>query len=163
MWARRRHERGQVAVYAVVLFPLLVLVMSLVYVVGNVEDLRSQIRADLDMAALTATQALDPTALATGAPPRLLPDEADQLARQYLAQNLAGLGSVLAESPSDAASAADVAVTNSGDTDPITGSVVAAPTVTIRLAAPVHISLLSVAGLPTTISLTLVGSAAART
>ena len=157
-----RGERGQVAVYAVVLFPLLVLVLSLVYVVGNVEDLRSRIRADLDMAALTATQALDPTAIAAGAPPRLLPDEADQLARQYLAQNLAGLGSVLAESPSDAASAADVAVTNTG-TDPITGSVVTAPTVTIRLAAPVHVQLLSVAGLPTTISLTLVGSAAART
>jgi len=157
-----RGERGQVAVYVVVLFPLLVLVLSLVYVVGNVEDLRSRIRADLDMAALTATQALDPTAIAAGAPPRLLPDEADQLARQYLAQNLAGLGSVLAESPSDAASAADVAVTNTG-TDPITGSVVTAPTVTIRLAAPVHIQLLSVAGLPTTISLTLVGSAAART
>jgi hypothetical protein len=41
MRPRRAHERGQVAVYAVVLFPLLVLVMSLVYVVGNVEDLRS--------------------------------------------------------------------------------------------------------------------------
>jgi Flp pilus assembly protein TadG len=163
MPARLRDERGQVALYAVLLFPLLVLVLSLVYVVGNVEDLRSRIRADLDMAALTATQALDPTALATSAPPRLLPDEADQLAREYLAQNLAGLGSTLAESPSDAAVAADVAVTNSGDTDPITGLVVTVPTVTIRLAAPVHISLLSVAGLPTTISLTLVGSAAART
>jgi lipid A disaccharide synthetase len=91
-----------------------------------------------------------------------LPDQADQLARQYLAQNLAGLGSILSESPADAAASADVAVTNSG-TDPITGSVVSAPTVTIRLAAPVHISLLSVAALPTTISLTLVGSAAART
>jgi hypothetical protein len=162
MRAERPGERGQVAVYAVVLFPLLVLVLSLVYVVGNVEDLRSQISADLDMAALTATQALDPAALAAGQPPRLLPDQADQLARQYLAQNLAGLGSILAESPSDAATSADVVVTNSG-TDPITGSLVAAPTVTIRLAAPVHIQLLSVARLPTTISLTLVGSAAART
>lgn len=162
MRPRRAHERGQVAVYAIVLFPLLVLVLSLVYVVGNVEDLRSRIRADLDMAALTATQALDPTALAAGAPPRLLPDEADQLARQYLAQNLADLGSTLAESPSDAAASADVVVTNSG-TDPITGSVVTAPTVSIRLAAPVHIALLSVAALSTTISLTLVGSAAART
>ena len=162
MRARRARERGQVAVYAVVLFPLLVLVLSLVYVVGSVEDLRSRIRADLDMAALTATQALDPTALAAGQPPRLLPDEADQLARQYLAQNLDGLGSLLAESPSDAAASADVVVTNSG-TDPITGAVVTAPTVTIRLAAPVRIGLLSVVGLPSTISLTLVGSAAART
>ncbi len=162
MRARRANERGQVAVYAVVLFPLLVLVLSLVFVVGTVEDLRSRIRADLDMAALTATQALDPSALASGAPPRLLPDEAEQLARQYLAQNLAGLGSVLGESPSDAAASADVAVTNSG-TDPITGSAVTAPTVSIRLAAPVHIALLSVARLPSTISLTLVGSAAART
>jgi hypothetical protein len=162
MRAGRARERGQVAVYAVVLFPLLVLVLSLVYIVGSVEDLRSRIRADLDMAALTATQALDPSALASGAPPRLLPDEAEQLARQYLAQNLAGLGSVLGESPSDAAASADVAVTNSG-TDPITGSVVTAPTVSIRLAAPVRIALLSVARLPSTISLTLVGSAAART
>jgi hypothetical protein len=40
---------------------------------------------------------------------------------------------------------------------------VTAPTVTIRLAAPVRIGLLSVVGLPATISLTLVGSAAART
>jgi Flp pilus assembly protein TadG len=162
MRAERVGERGQVAVYAVVLFPLLVLVLALVFVVGSVEDLRSRIRADLDMAALTATQALDPTALAAGQPPRLLPDQADQLARQYLSQNLAGLGSFLAESPSAAAASADVVVTNSG-TDPITGSVVTAPTVTIRLAAPVHIQLLSVASLPTTISLTLVGSAAART
>lgn len=158
----RRSERGQVAVYAIVLFPLLVLVLSLVFVVGSVEDLRSRIRADLDMAALTATQALDPTALASGQPPTLVVDQADQLARQYLAQNLAGLGSILGESPDAAAAAAEVAVTNSG-TDPITGSVVSAPTVSIRLAAPVHVQLLSVAGLPNTISLTLVGSAAART
>ncbi len=162
MAGRHAHERGQVAVYAVVLFPLLVLVLSLVYVVGSVEDLRSRIRADLDMAALTATQALDPTALAAGLPPQLLPDEADQLARQYLAQNLDGLGSLLAESPTSAAASADVVVINSG-TDPITGSVVTAPTVTIRLVAPVRVQLLSVVGLPSTISLTLVGSAAART
>ena len=162
MRGRRAGERGQVAVYAVVLFPLLVLVLSLVYVVGSVEDLRSRIRADLDMAALTATQALDPSALADGGLPRLLPDEAAQLARQYLAQNLDGLGSTLAESPTDAAAGADIVVTNTG-VDPITGSVVTAPTVTIRLQAPVHVALLSVAGLPSTITLTLVGSAAART
>ncbi len=162
MRGERRSERGQVAVYAIVLFPLLVLVLSLVFIVGSVEDLRSRIRADLDMAALTATQALDPTALASGQPPQLVVDEADQLARQYLAQNLANLGSLLAESPASAAAAAEVAVTNSG-TDPITGSVVSAPTVSIRLAAPVHVQLLGVAGLPSTISLTLVGSAAART
>ena len=162
MRARRASERGQVAVYAVVLFPLLLPRSVARLRRGSVEDLRSRIRADLHMAALTATQALDPTALATGKPPSLLPDEADQLARQYLAQNLDGLGSLLAESPSDAAASADVVVTNSG-TDPITGAVVTAPTVSIRLAAPVRIGLLSVVGLPATISLTLVGSAAART
>jgi len=35
MRPRRVQERGQVAVYAIVLFPLLVLVLSLVYVVGQ--------------------------------------------------------------------------------------------------------------------------------
>ena len=95
------------------------------------------------MAALTATQALDRGAR-PGGPPRLVPI-ADQLAREYLARNLAALGDQLGSSPAAIAQSAEVVVSNVPGTDPITGSVVTAPTVSIRLAAPVHISLLSVA------------------
>ena len=66
MRRRRERERGQVAVYAVLLFPVLMLVLALVLAVGTFESLRTRIRAQLDMAALTATQALDPAALAAG-------------------------------------------------------------------------------------------------
>ena len=82
----RTGERGQVAVYAVLLFPLLMLVLALVLAVGTIEDLRTRLRAQLDMAALTATQALDFTALARGEPPALVPASADALAREYLAR-----------------------------------------------------------------------------
>ena len=82
--------------YAVLLFPMLMLVLALVLAVGTIEGLRTRIRAQLDMAALTATQALDLAALAAGEPPRLQVDEAERLAREYLARNLAATGDVLA-------------------------------------------------------------------
>ena len=76
----RSGERGQVAVYAVLLFPLLMLVLSLVLAVGSLEDLRTRIGAELDTAALTATQALDVQGLSAGQPPRLVAAQAEVLA-----------------------------------------------------------------------------------
>ena len=57
MFGSRASQRGQVAVYAILLFPLLMLVLALVLAVGTLESLRSRTRAQLDMAALTATGA----------------------------------------------------------------------------------------------------------
>ncbi len=77
---RRRatpHPRGQVALYAVLLFPVLMLVLALVLTVGTLEAQRARLRAQLDMAALTATQALDFAALAAGEPPSLVAEEAE--------------------------------------------------------------------------------------
>ncbi len=122
MRAGRASERGQVAVYAVLLFPMLMLVLALVLAVGTIEGLRTRIRAQLDMAALTATQALDPAALAAGEPPRLQVAEAERLAREYLARNLAATGDVLVASPSEIAAAAQVVISNEPGTDPITGA-----------------------------------------
>ena len=163
MPARRAGERGQVAVYAVLLFPLLMLVLSLVLAVGTLEGLRSRLRAQIDMAALTATQALDVPALAAGGPPRLVPDQADALARQYLAANLAASSSLLAGSPADIAAGARVSVTNAPGTDPVTGAPDAAPTVSIEIRAPVRVPLLGLAGLGPVVTLDIAGSAAART
>ena len=152
----RAGERGQVAVYAVLLFPLLMLVLSLVLAVGTLEGMRARLRAQIDMAALTATQALDVPALAAGGPPRLVPDQAAQLARQYLAANLAA-------SPTEIASGALVSVTNASGIDPITGATNTAPTVSIEIRAPVRVPLLGLAGLGPVVTLDIAGSAAART
>ena len=159
----RRGERGQVAVYAVLLFPLLMLVLVLVLAVGSLEDLSSRIGAQLDTAALTATQAVDPAALAAGQPPRLVPAEADALAREYVARNLVASGDLVAESPSAIAAGAQVVVTNVPGVDPLTGLAVTAPTVTIRAQVPARVPLLSVAGIGPVVTLTVTGSAAART
>ena len=163
MRSRRSGERGQVAVYAVLLFPMLMLVLALVLAVGTIEGLRTHLRAELDMAALVATQALDPAALAAGEPPRLQIDEAERLAREYLAQNLAATGNVLVASPSEIAAAAQVVVSNDPGTDPITGAANAAPTVSIEISAPARIPLLGLAGVGPVVTLTIDGSASART
>jgi uncharacterized membrane protein len=162
MGAVRDRERGQVAVYAVLLFPLLLLVLALVLAVGSIEMLRSRLHAQLDMAALTATQAIDLDALAAGGAPSLVPARADALARQYLAANVAALGDQLLVAPDAVARGAEVAVTNRAGTDPITGLPVTAPTVSIRVIVPVDVPLLGLAGLRTRVDLELTGSAAAR-
>lgn len=163
MSTRRAGERGQVAVYAVLLFPVLMLVLSLVLAVGTIEGLRTRLRAQLDMAALTATQALDTAALAAGEPPRLQVAEAERLAREYLARNLGATGDVLAASPSEIAAAAQIVISNEPGTDPITGASNTAPTVSIEIAAPARIPLLGLAGIAPVVTLTIDGSASART
>jgi len=159
----RAGERGQVAVYAVLLFPVLMLVLALVLAVGTIEGLRTRLRAQLDMAALTATQALDPAALAAGEPPKLQVAEAERLAREYLARNLAATGDVLVASPSEIAAAAQVVISNVPGTDPITGVSNTAPTVSIEITAPARIPLLGLAGIAPVVTLTIDGSASART
>ncbi|NJD26910.1 MAG: hypothetical protein FIA92_01270 [Chloroflexi bacterium] len=163
MTARRSSERGQVAVYAVLLFPMLMLVLALVLAVGTIEGLRTRLRAQLDMAALVATQALDPAALAAGEPPTLQVAEAERLAREYLARNLAATGDVLVASPSEIAAAAQVVVSNEPGTDPITGASNTTPTVSIEISAPARIPLLGLAGIAPVVTLTIDGSASART
>jgi uncharacterized membrane protein len=163
MRGSRSNERGQVAVYAVLLFPLLMLVLALVLAVGTLEGMRTRLRAQIDLAALTATQALDIASLASGGQPRLVPDAAEQLARQYLVQNLAASSSLLAASPTEIAAGAQVSVTNSPGIDPITGAANSAPTVSIEIRAPVRVPLLGLAGIGPIVTLDIAGSAAART
>ena len=162
MTRSRTSERGQVAVYAILLFPMLMLVLSLVLAVGTIEGLRARIGAQLDLAALTATQALDVQALARGGPPTLIVPMADELAREYLARNLAALGDQLGSTPAAIAQSAEVVVSNVPGTDPITGVLDTAPTVSIRIRVPARVPLLGLAGLGPTVELTLTGSAAAR-
>jgi Flp pilus assembly protein TadG len=155
-------ERGQVALYAVLLFPVLMLVLALVLTVGTLEGARSRARAQLDMAALTATQALDFDALARGEPPQLVVAEAERLAREYLARNLASIGN-LPVSPAAIAADAEVAVIAAGERDPISGALVEVPTVSIRAVVPTRVPLLNLIGLGPVVNVSVSGSAAART
>ncbi len=157
----RSDARGQVALYAVLLFPILMLVFALVLAVGTLEGTRARTRAQLDMAALVATQALDFAALARGEPPQLVAAEADRLAREYLVRNLATLD--LPASATSIAAAAEVNVMAPGDRDPISGAVVSIPTVSIRATVPARVPLLSLVGLGPIVNVTVSGSAAART
>ena len=147
--------------YAVLLFPVLMLTLAFVLAVASAESLRTRLGAQVDMAALTATQAIDLAALARGDPPSLLVPEADALAREYLARNLAATGNLLADSPADIAAHAEVAVTGSG-VDPFTGTPITAPTVSIRVSVPARIPMLGLAGLGPVVRFTITGSAAAR-
>ncbi len=157
----RGDARGQVALYAVLLFPILMLVFALVLAVGTLEGTRARTRSQLDMASLTATQALDFAALARGEPPQLVAAEADRLAREYLVRNLATLD--LPESATSIAAAAEVNVMAPGDRDPISGAVVSIPTVSIRATVPARVPHLSLVGLGPIVNVTVFGSAAART
>jgi len=157
----RGDAHGQVALYAVLLFPILMLVFALVLTVGTLEGTRARTRAQLDMAALVATQALDFAALARGEPPQLVAAEADRLAREYLVRNLATLD--LPESATSIAAAAEVYVMAPGDRDPLSGAVVSIPTVSIRATVPARVPLLSLVGLGPIVNVTVSGSAAART
>ncbi len=159
--ARSGSERGQVALYAVLLLPLLMLVFALVLTVGTLEAQRTRLRAQLDMAALTATQALDFAALARGEPPRLVERDAERLAREYLARNL--LTTDASAFATTVAIAAQVAVLAPGEVDPFTGATVEAPTVSIRASVPTELPLARLVGLPATVTVTVSGSAAART
>jgi Flp pilus assembly protein TadG len=155
-------ERGQVALYAVLLFPVLMLVLALVLTVGTLEGARSRARAQLDMAALTATQALDFDALARGEPPQLVVAEAERLAREYLARNLASIGN-LPVSPAAIAADAEVAVIAAGERDPISGALVEVPTVSVRAVVPTRVPFLNLIGLGPVVNVSVSGSAAART
>lgn len=154
-------ERGQVALYTILLFPLLMLVLALVLAVGTIEAARSRAAAQLDLAALTATQALDLEALARGEPPRLLPDQVEALAREYLARNLATVDGLPAD-PALIAGAAAVSVVATGAINPLTGAVADGPTVIISVAIPTRVPLLSLIGLGPVLEVSVSGSAVAR-
>lgn len=90
-------------------------------------------------------------------------DEAERLAREYLARSLAANGDALASTASEIAAAAEVVVTNEPGRRHITGASNTAPTVSIRIAAPARIPLLGLAGIGPIVTLTIDGSASART
>jgi Flp pilus assembly protein TadG len=130
-------ERGSAALSTVLLLPLLLLVLATVADLGALRLAAVRARAAVDLAALAAVADQDPQALSRDGSLRLA-DDAEAVARRYVALNLAALGPSLAESPGSVAAAASVATFPRGGTDPLDGAAYAGPTVRVRADVPLR-------------------------
>lgn len=131
-------ERGVLALVTVLLLPLLLVVLAGVLELGAVRVVAERARIAADLATVTAVNDQDEGELArTGA---LRPAaDADRVARDSFALNVAPLRGSLASSPEAIAAAADVAVfAGRGEVDPRTGRTYAGPTVRLAADLPVR-------------------------
>lgn len=135
-----RGEQGSAALIAVVLLPLLVLVLGSVLDLGMLRQGAAAARAAADLAALVAVNDQDEGALAGRGELRLAAD-AESVAREYLARNLAPLPG-LGAAAWDVAVAADIATFPDGGTDPWDGSSYDSPSVRVIADVPLRTGLL---------------------
>lgn len=130
-------ERGSASLLTVLLLPLLVLVLGAVLDLGLLRQGAARARAAADLAALVAVNDQDDATLAESGGLRLAAD-AEAVARDYLARNLAPLGPSLASGARDVAAAADVAVFPEGGIDPHDGRRYESPTVRVLADVPLR-------------------------
>lgn len=154
-------QGGQSTLYAILLMPVLLMVLSLVADVGSLQVDKVRLRWAQDLALVDAVTEFDRAHyLATGQI-KLDPAAAD-VYRTYLALNLEPLRGVLGDgaTPQSIAEGAEVAVVNTvPGTDPFTGRPLDRPAICARLKAPIRTSLLRLAGLNSVQSLTVTGNA----
>jgi Flp pilus assembly protein TadG len=160
---RRRlgRARGQAVLYAVVLSPVLMLCLTLAVELGALQLEKQRLRSAVDEAT-TVAAARDASGSAA-----ITLDAARTagLVRQSLADNLAPLeGHLDGVTADQVAQAADVAViVEVPAADPFDSTrTLQRPTIEARVRAPVHAGLLGLAGLPSTITFTLVATADLR-
>lgn len=135
-----RDDQGNATLVAVVLLPLLVLVLGAVLDLGMLRRGAAAARAAADLASLVAVNDQDEAALA-GRGDLVLAGDAESVAREYLARNLAPLAG-LGAAAWDVAAAADVAVIPDGGIDPRDGSTYEGPTVRVIADVPLRTGLL---------------------
>lgn len=129
-------ERGVMALVTVLLLPVVLVALVGVLELGAVRTVAERARMAADLATVTAVNDQDQGELARSGALRLAAD-AERVAREHLALDLAPLAQSLALGPDEIAAAADVAVLPTGALDPRTGRSYAGPTV--RLAADLPI------------------------
>ncbi len=137
---RRFHadDRGALALLTVLLLPLVLIVLLGVLELGAVRVVAERARIAADLATVTAVNDQDEGELArTGS---LRPSaDADHVARDHFALNLAPLSGSLAATPEAIAAAADVAVyPQGGAVDQRTGRTYVGPTVRLAAELPVN-------------------------
>ena len=155
-------QRGQSTLYAVLLFPMLMLLLTLVADVGSLQVERVRLRWAQDTALVDAVTEVDVSHYnATG---HLQVDPAaEQVYRQYLASNLESMRGLLAAAgatPESVAADADVSVVDTVPaTNPFTGHSLDRPAICARIRAPIKTGLLHMIGLSDVQTLTISGDA----
>jgi hypothetical protein len=157
-------QRGQSTLYAILLMPMLLMVVSLVADIGSLQVEAVRLRWADDMALVDAVTEVDSTQYAALGLIQLDP-AAERVYRSYLVPNLAPLRGVMADgaTPESVADNAELAVINSVPaTNPFNGHRLDRPAVCARIRVPIKTGLLSLAGVRSAQTLTVTGDAEVR-
>lgn len=153
--------RGQSTLYAVLLMPTLFLVLALAIELASLQLERLRLIYALDLATVTAANAVDPAAYSQTGRLRLNPVAATAITREYLLRNLANLPD--APHPEQIVAAAEITVVNQVPArDPYRGLLLDRPAICARLHVPHHFLLLGWIGM-NTVDITVVADAEIRT
>jgi Flp pilus assembly protein TadG len=158
---RRPRQRGSSVLYVVVLSPVLLLGIALATEAGGLQMQKERVRSAVDESVVVAASAASRAGTTVGLDSR----RAVAVLREVLAANLAPLAQAFAGTSAAAlARDADVAVvTNVPAADPFaSGTVLRRPTIEVRVRIPLHTGLFAAAGLPSSVTATLVSAAALR-
>ena len=150
-------QRGQSTLYAILLMPMLLMVLSLVADVGALQVQQVRLRWAHDMALVDAVTETDAAHYGGTGEIRLDPG-AEAVYRTYLVANLDPVRGVMADgaTPETVAAAAEVAVVNSDPaTNPFNGHGLDRPAIAARFRVPLKTGLLSLAGLRSIQTLTV--------
>jgi hypothetical protein len=157
-------QRGQSTLYAILLMPMLLMVVSLVADIGSLQVEAVRLRWADDMALVDAVTEVDSTQYSAVGLIQLDP-AAERVYRSYLVPNLAPLRGVMADgaTPESVADNAELAVINSVPaTNPFNGHRLDRPAVCARIRVPIKTGLLSLAGVRSAQTLTVTGDAEVR-
>jgi len=157
----RRRQSGSALLYAVVLSPMLMLSLALATELGSLQLQKQRLRSAVDESAVVAAGRISAGGDATA----FDAEHATTLLRASLADNLRALqGHIDGLSAEQVAANADIAViTDVPTADPFDASaIITRPTIEARVHVPLRTGLLSLAGLPATVTLTLISSADLR-
>ena len=154
-------QRGQSTLYAVLLMPTLFLIVALAVELATLELDRLRLNYALDLATVTAANAVDPVSYSQTGQLRLDPVAATTLTREYLLRNLATMPD--APHPDDIAASAEITVVNQVPSrDPYRGLLLDRPAVCARIHVLHHFLLLGWLGM-NSVEMTLSADAEIRT
>lgn len=158
------NQSGQSTLYAILLFPLLLMTLSLVADVGSLQVQLVRLRWAQDMALVDAVTEVDAPGYAATGRLRLSPG-AETVYRQYLVANLEPMRGVLADgaTPQSVADAAEVVIVNQAPAvNPFNGHALDRPGICARVRVPFRTGLLRLAGLNSNQTLTVAADAKMR-
>ncbi len=157
-----RDEGGSAAVTTIVMLPLLLIVLAAALELGAVRAIARRAASAADLATLVAVNDQDEAEhVRSGA--LWLSSDAEQIARAYLAMNLAPSAQAFATSVDAIAASADVAVYRSAPAiDARTGAAYDRPTVRIVASVPVRTPAFASLMLPSVTTVTVRAASSAR-